>query len=274
MTHWLLWGINEAGLAANCLYLAESKFGKRDASKPGLSVSLWCQYYLDTCATVAEVVEAATQLQVRPVELVHKGVNVESPMHLSVSDSTGDSAIIEILDDVPHIHHGREYTTMTNSPPYDDQLVLLKQYDGLGGRLPIPGTMEAEDRFARTAFYLTKIPSAPERYQEAVANVLSVMRNAATPFGANDPERPNISATIWRTIADSTNKRYYFEFTNMPNVIWVDFKNFDMSEGASIMAFDLAGDFEASGEVSARFKPAEEPGFLEAGGVVTWKPTA
>jgi choloylglycine hydrolase len=267
-------GLNEAGLAANALYLAEAKFGDRDASKPGLSMALWVQYYLDTCATVAEAVAAAKQMQVRAVELVHRGVKVDSPIHLSLSDATGDSAIIEILDSVPHIHHGREYTTMTNSPPYDDQLVLLRQYEGLGGRLPIPGTMEAEDRFARAAFYLTKIPSEPESYQEAVANVMSVMRNAATPFGANDPERPNISATIWRTISDSTNKRYYFEFSNMPNVIWVDFENVDMSEGAPIMAFDLAGDFDASGEVSALFKPAEAPKFLEAGGVVTWKPAA
>jgi choloylglycine hydrolase len=265
-------GLNEAGLAANSLYLAEAKFGERDASKAGLSISLWAQYFLDTCATVAEAVAAAKQMQVRAIELVHKGVNVDSPVHLSVSDATGDSAIIEILDGVPHIHHGREYTTMTNSPPYDDQLVLLRQYEGLGGRLPIPGTMEAEDRFARTAFYLTKIPSEPKNYQEAVANVMSVMRNAATPFGANDPERPNISATIWRTISDSTNKRYYFEFTDMPNVVWVDFENFDMSEGAPIMAFDLAGDFDASGEVSALFKPTDPPVFVKAGGVVTWKP--
>jgi choloylglycine hydrolase len=56
--------------------------------------------------------------------------------------------------------------------------------------------MEAEDRFARGAFYLTKLPEKPEPYQEAVAGVLSVIRNMATPLGANDPTRPNISATL------------------------------------------------------------------------------
>ena len=71
--------------------------------------------------------------------------------------------VIEILDGKVHIHHGPEYTTMTNSPPYDEQLVLLKQYEGLGGRLPIPGTMEAEDRFARAAFYLTKLNEKSRR---------------------------------------------------------------------------------------------------------------
>lgn len=267
-------GLNEAGLGVNILYLAEATFGDRDASLPGLSISLWAKYFLDTCATVAEVVDASNQLQVRSVNLVHKGVSVAAPMHMSVSDSTGDSAIIEILDGVPTIHHGRQYTTMTNSPPYDEQLVLLKQYEGLGGRLPIPGTMEAEDRFARAAFYLTKLPNPPESYQEAVANVLALMRNAATPYGANDPERPNISATIWRTILDCTNRRYFFELCYMPNVVWVDLDKFDLREGAPTMTFDLAYDNEASGEVSGRFKATDPVNFLEAGGVVTWKPAA
>lgn len=267
-------GLNEAGLMANALYLAEATFGDRDTSVPGLSIALWVQYFLDTCATVAEVVEASKELQVRAVKLVHKGIQVDAPVHLSVSDTSGDSAIIEILDGVPRIYHGREYTTMTNSPPMEEQLILLKQYEGLGGRLPIPGTMEAEDRFARAAYYLTKIPNPPATYQEAVGNVLSVIRNAATPFGANDPERPNVSATIWRTIGDCTNKRYYFEFTNMPNVVWIDLDNFDLSEGAPVMSFDLAGDFEASGEISGRFQQSEPVKFLEAEGVVTWTPHA
>lgn len=267
-------GLNEAGLAVNILYLAEATYGERNPSLQGLSISLWAKFFLDTCATVSEVVEATNHLQVRSIKLNHKGVSVDAPMHMSVSDSTGDSAIIEILDGVPHIHHGPEHTTMTNSPVYEEQLVLLKQYEGLGGRLPIPGTLEAEDRFARAAYYLTKIPNPPQNYQEAVANVLSVIRNAATPFGANDPERPNVSATIWRTIGDCTNKRYYFEFTNMPNVVWVDLASFDLSEGAPTMSFDLAGDFEASGEVSERFRECEPVKFLEAEGVVTWKPAA
>ncbi len=267
-------GLNEAGLYVNVLYLAEAQYGDRDPSLAGLSIALWAQFFLDTCATVAAVVEAAKQLQVQPVELVHKGVSVDAPMHMSVSDASNDSAIIEILNGRPHIHHGSQYTTMTNSPPYDEQLVLLKQYEGLGGKKPIPGTMEAEDRFARGAFYLTKLPKQPPTYQAAVAGVLSVIRNMATPLGANDPTRPNISATLWRSIGDCTNKRYYFEFTDMPNVVWIDLDNLDLSDGAPIRAYDFARDLEASGEVSGRFQPSEALDFLKASGVVTWKPAA
>jgi choloylglycine hydrolase len=261
-------GINEAGLNANVLYLAETSYGERNPSRPGLSVALWAQYFLDNFATVAEAIEAAESFQVCPFELMHKGVPADAPVHLSLADAKGDSAVIEILDGNTMIHHGPQYTVMTNSPVYDEQLVLLKQYEGLGGKKPIPGTMEAEDRFARGAFYLTKLPEKPESYQGAVAGVLSVIRNMATPLGANDPLRPNISATIWRTISDCTNKRYFFEFTNMPNVVWIDLDKLNLKEGAPVQMFDLASDLEAAGEVSGKFVPTQPFEFQKAGSTV------
>ncbi|HHX8642055.1 TPA: linear amide C-N hydrolase [Vibrio diabolicus] len=158
-------GINEAGLNANLLYLAETKYGERDPEHPGLSVSLWAQYFLDNFQTVAEAVKAAESFQVQPFELIHQGEPADAPVHLSLADASGDSAVIEILDGKTVIHHGPQYTVMTNSPVYDEQHVLLKQYEGLGGKKPIPGSMDAEDRFARGAFYLTKLPEKPETYQ-------------------------------------------------------------------------------------------------------------
>ena len=65
-------GMNEAGLVANLLYLAESNYGDRDAALAGLSVSVWAQYYLDNFATVADAVEAAEIVQIVPFRLTHK----------------------------------------------------------------------------------------------------------------------------------------------------------------------------------------------------------
>src|SRR5690625_1842154 len=50
-------GVNEPGLAAHLLWLAESDFGPREPELPALAVSMWAQYFLDTCANVAEAVE-------------------------------------------------------------------------------------------------------------------------------------------------------------------------------------------------------------------------
>ena len=46
--------MNEKGLSANMLWLAESEFGKRDESRPGLCVSQSLQFCLDNFATVDE----------------------------------------------------------------------------------------------------------------------------------------------------------------------------------------------------------------------------
>ncbi len=265
-------GMNEAGLCANLLYLAESDYGDRDNSLEGISVSIWAQYFLDNFATVAEVVEATPSIQIRTFQSVHHGDKVNTPIHISLADATGDSVIIEILDGKPVIHHSKEYKVLTNSPIFTEQLVLLKQYEGLGGKKPLPGTAEAEDRFVRGAYYLTKLTANPSSYQQAVAGVLTVIRNMATPLGYNDPTAPNISATQWHTIADLTNKRYFFEFTDMPNVVWVDLDKLNLKEGDPIQSFDLAADLEAGGEVSAKFSDAKPVKFYAEGEVCTWTP--
>ena len=87
----------------------------------------------------------------------------------------------------------------------------------------------------------------------------------ATPIGANDPVKPNVSATQWRSISDLTNKRYYFEFTNMPNVVWIDLDKLNLKKGAPIQLFDMASDLEASGEVSGKFRPTKPFEFIKAG---------
>jgi penicillin V acylase-like amidase (Ntn superfamily) len=51
-------GMNEKGLVANLLYLANADYGRPEEGKPKLSVSIWAQYALDNFATVAEAVEA------------------------------------------------------------------------------------------------------------------------------------------------------------------------------------------------------------------------
>ena len=96
--------------------------------------------------------------------------------HLALSDATGDTMVIEYIGGKPVIHHGKQYTVMTNSPPYDQQLKQLQQFKGFGGEKPLPGTTEAADRFVRGAYYLND-PPKPADYRETVAGALSVIRH-------------------------------------------------------------------------------------------------
>ncbi|CAJ0872928.1 choloylglycine hydrolase [freshwater sediment metagenome] len=247
-------GVNEKGLAGSLLWLAESDYGKYDPDRPSLSLGLWLQYYLDNFATVQEAVEFTEKSPPLIVTGSFDGRRVTN--HLALSDATGDTMVIEYIGGKPVIHHGKQYTVMTNSPPYDQQLKQLQQFKGFGGEKPLPGTTEAADRFVRGAYYLNHLPK-PADYRETVAGALSVIRNISAPFGEADPARPNISATRWRTVADLTNRIYYFESSTSPNLIWVKLDGLDFSNKAGIRKIDLVKYPDRVGDVTKQFEPAK-----------------
>ena len=258
-------GMNEAGLAGHILWLAESDYGSRDTSKPSLSMAIWLQYFLDNFATVADAAAWIVDSDVQVVPLGDPATGEVPAVHLALDDATGDSAIIEYLDGKATVWHDRDYRVMTNSPSFDKQIELLKEVDGFGGTKPLPGTTLASDRFARAAYYVGRLPE-PKSEVEAVAGMFSVIRNAAQPFRIPDPDKPYASQTIWQTVSDLTNKRYVFDSTTRPNVVWVDFDKLDFNEGAPAGKVDLMGDTSLegglAGNVSRRFEETPPMQFL------------
>ena len=257
-------GMNEKGLVANVLWLVESQYPKYDASKPGLAISIWAQYILDNFATVQEAVET---LASEPFTIVTASVPGEerlATLHLSMSDATGDSAIVEYIEGKQVIHHGRQYQVMTNSPIFDQQLALDSYWRQIGGTIFLPGTNRASDRFARASFYINAIPKSEDPVI-ALASVFSVIRNVSVPYGLNTPEEPNISSTRWRTVSDHKRMLYFFESALTPNTFWVDLKQVDFShETGKVMRLDLGANQRNvfSGNTVKDFKPSEPFHFL------------
>jgi penicillin V acylase-like amidase (Ntn superfamily) len=257
-------GMNEKGLVANVLWLVESQYPKYDASKPGLAVSIWAQYVLDNFATVQEAVDT---LAAEPFTIVTASVPGEerlATLHLSMSDATGDSAIVEYIEGKQVIHHGRQYQVMTNSPIFDQQLALDSYWRQIGGTIFLPGTNRASDRFARASFYINAIPKSEDPVI-ALASVFSVIRNVSVPFGLTTPDEPNISSTRWRTVSDHKRMLYFFESALTPNTFWVDLKQVDFShETGRVMKLDLGVNQRNvfSGNTVKDFKPSEPFHFL------------
>ena len=257
-------GINERGLAANVLYLSETVYPTPAANDPRqpVSVSVWGQYALDHFATVAEAVTALSTEPIRvagvPTPDGHAGT-----AHLSLSDASGDSAVFEYVAGKLIIHHGRQYQVMTNSPVYDQQLALAAYWQQIGGTTMLPGTNRAADRFARASFYINAIPQTADPV-EAVASAFSVIRNCSVPLGITTPGQPNVSSTIWRTVADHKRLRYYYESTRSPNVFWVDLAKLDLGEGKPVRTLTLTAGAIYAGEVSAQFANTKPFAFLPA----------
>jgi len=248
-------GINEPGLAGNVLYLAESDYGDpQKIGKPTLSIGAWLQYLLDHYATVEVAVKAMDD---PPFAVVAPMLPNGRPAsaHLSLSDPSGDSAIFEYLDGKLVIHHGHECRVMTNSPIYEEQRALNTYWERVGGNNMLPGTISAADRFVRLSYNLKSSPKFKDR-RMAVAAVFSQMRAIGVPLGMADPNHPNISATLWRTVTDHDARRYYFESAIQPSIFWVDLAKVDLRPGASPKKIDVNGPKILAGEVSAEFEPA------------------
>ena len=242
-------GVNENGLGVHALYLGACDFGERDESKPAVHAGLWVQVLLDLASTVTEALAVIETIQVRPVE-IH---GYRSNLHVAMQDAGGDSAIVEFVEGRIVVHHGPQYTLMTNDPTYDEQLALLAAMDFSepSRDMPLPGNVNAVDRFQRAAYYRALLPE-PADIRQAVAGVLAIVRNCSVPFGAPYGEF-GVYNTEYRTVVDSTNLRYFFELTTSPNLLWIDLANVDLSEGAAPRMLD-PDDLALSGEVSDRME--------------------
>lgn len=239
-------GLNDAGLAGHLLWLAEADYGERDPQRTALPLSMWLQYFLDNFASVAEAVAWLEAERPQIIPIADPSNQTPPTLHLALDDASGDSAIVEYAGGEPHVWHGREHLVMTNSPPFDEQLELLTRVEGFGGDAALPGTNAPEDRFARASYYLSRLPE-PSGPVEAVAGMRSLMRNVAQPFRVPDPDKPYASQTLWFTVTDLTNRRYVFESSTRPNLVWVSLGDLDLSEGAPTLKLDLVGDVALEG---------------------------
>lgn len=255
-------GVNEAGLVANALYLAESDYGTSNGSRPTMAVTAWLQYVLDSFATVDEVVD----------DLEREGFCVVAPVlpdgspatgHVAVSDPSGDSAIFEYLGGRLVVHHGREFPVMTNSPSFDQQLALNAYWKQIGGLVMLPGTNRAADRFARASFYIDAIPRTVDPAR-AVAAVASVIRCTSVPLGLGTPDHPDISSTVWRTVIDQTHRVLFWDSATSPNVFWVPLEELDFSEGAPAKRLELGDGSIYGGDASGEFVETQPFPFLAA----------
>ena len=122
--------------------------------------------------------------------------------------------------------------------------------------LSLPGNVNPRDRFQRASYFLAIFPQ-PKTEREGVAAMFAIARNASVPFGA--PYKGfGIYNTEYRTVTDATNRRYFFELTTSPNVIWTDLTKLNFNVGAPVRTLD-PDSISLSGDVSDAYSRAPAP---------------
>ncbi|MGP2734215.1 linear amide C-N hydrolase [Serratia bockelmannii] len=266
-------GVNEKGLAAHLLYLTETQMPEREPSKPGLHVGLWAQYVLDNAATVKEALAMLDNVQLVMAVIDMPGRQVRGTVHLMMEDASGDSALIEYVDGKTVVHHGRDVRVVTNDPPYDQQMAQVKKLiAGLKAQgddpahpdsaLPLPGNVSPLDRLVRASYFLHLMP-APQTERSGVADMLAIARNVSVPFGT--PYKPKdgmaIYNTEYRTAISLKSRRYFFELTTSPGVVWAELANVASPPLGQVMRFDpyAVENVNVTGDISGRFRPGNVP---------------
>lgn len=223
--------VNEHGLAAHLLYLDATAYEPVD-ERPTVANTRWVQWIVDTCTSVIEAVTAIADARIESLEVRGRHLGV----HFAVEDASGDSAVIEILDGGVVVHHGPEYAVMTNDPEYDSQLENLARYKPFGGDRSLPGDILSPDRFVRASYFLHYLPE-PANYEEAVAGVVLVSRNVWVPPGAPYDDF-SVYPTRWASATDVTNRVFYFQTGNSPNLVWVELDGLKLSAGSPVLHLD------------------------------------
>jgi choloylglycine hydrolase len=226
-------GVNEMGLYVGDLYLpgfAKYQDVPKGEESKALSPLDVAGYLLSTCQSVGEAKDAIRNIYVWP--WYAEQIKAIPPLHFAVHDAKGNSAVFEYVDGKLAIHDN-PIGVLTNSPYFDWHMINLGNYSNLSannvpalkldgdtvspigqgsGMLGLPGDATPPSRFIR-AVALTQSAVKPENAVEATKTAFHVINNFDIPKGfarqvANG--QTFYDYTSWLTIADLTQKFYYY----------------------------------------------------------------
>jgi choloylglycine hydrolase len=233
-------GMNETGLTLGSLFFpgfAEFQSFKAGEESSTLNNMDFVAYILGQFKEVGEIKTALPKLRVIVNKDVNKAFGTPTPLHYVVTDSSGNSIVIEYVKAKLNIYDNR-VGVMTNSPPYDWHLVNLRNYaqlkpyapstgdkeiDGVNytslgagaGMTGLPGDYTPPSRFVRAFLYKdTTFPGQLENVDTAINQASRILNNFDIPKGfvreGESSEKYYLGYTQWSVIGDIKNRRYYW----------------------------------------------------------------
>ncbi|NQW71622.1 MAG: linear amide C-N hydrolase, partial [Actinobacteria bacterium] len=88
-------------------------------------------------------------------------------------------------------------------------------------------------------FYINFLrKTTPRTNLEAVASLMSVARNVSDPIGAPYTTPGDVDETDYRTLADLTNRVYYFELSRGLSTLRTDLRSLNFRKGAPVLVLN------------------------------------
>lgn len=232
-------GVNEEGLSTGIFYfknygkLAPYSEKKLNENITDMDLTKWI---LSNFKTVDEVKEHLKDINIVPA-FIENGI--PSPTgHWRVSDTTGKTIIIEIVENGKMNIYDDKIGVLTNAPGFDWQLTNLNNYVNLysgsakeyefngdkifpfgtgTGMLGLPGDITPPSRFVRAFFYVSTLQELETDY-EAMTQAFHILNNFDIPLGMEYSREDKkqipkdlVTATQWTSVSDLGNRNFYYK---------------------------------------------------------------
>ncbi len=260
-------GMNEKGLYVGMYYLpGYASYSSYDPALANISVSVgdFMQWMLSSFKTINEVKDHLGNIRVVHVDDPSFG-GAALPFHWKISDPSGKSIIIEVVEHGKIKIYDAFLGVVTNSPSYDWHLTNLKNYIKLtptpsenividklnltplgsgSGMKGLPGDYTPTSRFVRAAA-LTASVRPLKGSEDAIFEAFRILDSFNIPLGAVSPyesiAKDIESATQITSALDLTNKRYYFHTMSNRQVRMIDLNTIDFTTIKEQVIDDDAG---------------------------------
>ena len=252
-------GMNEKGLSFAALYapgITQYQIINPKQDNRALSYLSFGDWILGNFRTVAQVKQALAKVKVfaQPLSFPNHP-NVVFPLHIMVTDRSGNSIVIEFIKGKMKIYNAK-LGIMTNSPNYNWQITNLSNYANLSPYSPkpviidgysytansqgsgmhgLPGDTTSPSRFVKTTF-LTKSAFPVANAMDAVVLVNHILNTVDIPNGMVRGEKGSgksgVEITQWTVIKDLKNNTLYFRSYTNPQWQYIKMNKVNLTKGA------------------------------------------
>lgn len=244
-------GLNEKGLSFGLLWLPGTEYPTiaKTELRRGLDFVDLGAWILGNFCNVAQVKEGLKKVRVwgHPVPPL-PGI---PPVHVAVHDVDGNSLVIEFVKGQMKVYDNPN-SVLTNSPPFDWQIVNLSNYLNLSaenaapverygytlnppgqgsGLLGIPGDWSPPSRFVRMSTYLRFAKEVADA-EGAVILTQHLLNAVDIPLGEIRAQNGEEDYTQWTVVKDLTNRVFYFRSYNDLTLKKIDLNRLNFEAGA------------------------------------------
>jgi choloylglycine hydrolase len=233
-----LGGMNEAGLAMEVLWLAETEYtdpGERQA----IGALQWVQYCLDSFRSISDVAASSVEL----------AISSNANLHFIACDKSAECAVIEFLDGelVGRSSRTLPLPVLTNDP-YNASLAYLNRTLGYGGDPISPEGPGSLPRFARAARGLHEKRARPG--ENPVDDAFTILADVAQP-----------TSTQWSIVYQLAGGVVHYTSSTNPERRTLDLNALDLDCTADPLVIDLAT--PGAGDVTSKLAPYSTENNLE-----------